>query len=175
MGANQANVPVEMIEASFPLRIRRYGIVPDTGGAGKFRGGNALIREYEFLAQAGVLTLRSDKRDIPPHGLDGGLPGTGPSNLVNPGPDQLSLPVLVTEAVTLKSGDVFCHVTPSGGGRGSPLERNPAMVLADVNDQKVSPGRASDSYGVVVAPEGRGYRVDVEATERRRAALVRAL
>lgn len=169
MGANQANVPVEMIEASFPLRILRYGIVADTGGPGTFRGGNSLMREYEYLAEAGVLTLRSDKRDFPPHGLEGGLAGAGPSNLVNPGPEQISLPVLVTEAVTLKRGDVFCHITPSGGGRGSPLERDPALVLEDVLEGKVSPSRASDSYGVVVVPDGRGYRIDTEATEQRRA------
>lgn len=165
MGANQANVPVEMIEASFPLRILRYGLVPDTGGPGRFRGGNSLVREYEYLAEEGVLTMRSDKRDFLPHGLDGGLPGAGPLNLVNPGPDQVSLPVLVTEAVMLKRGDVFCHTTPSGGGRGSPLERDPIMVLDDVLEGKVSPGRARDAYGVAVVPDGRGFRLDMEATK----------
>lgn len=168
MGANQANVPVEMIEASFPLRILRYGLVPDTGGPGRFRGGNSLVREYEYLAEEGVLTMRSDKRDFPPHGLDGGLPGTGPTSLVNPGPNQVSLPVLVTEPVTLKRGDVFCHTTPSGGGRGDPFERDPAMVLDDVLDGKVSPGHARDAYGVAVVPDGRGFRLDLDATRRLR-------
>lgn len=66
MGANQANVPVEMIEAAYPLRIRRYGIMPDTGGAGRQRGGNSFIREYEYLGEEpGLLSLRSDKRDFP--------------------------------------------------------------------------------------------------------------
>jgi N-methylhydantoinase B len=161
MGANQSNVPVEMIEANFPLRIRRYGIVPDTGGPGRFRGGNAIIREYEYLAETGVLTMRSDKRDFPPHGLEGGLPGTGPVNLVNPGPDQRVLPVLVTEAVPLKRGDVFLHVIPSGGGRGDPLDRDPALVLEDLLEGKVSPARARDAYGVVLGP---GPAVDAAAT-----------
>ncbi len=162
MGANQANVPVEMIEASFPLRILRYSLVPDTGGPGRFRGGNSLMREYQYLADEGVLTLRSDKRDFPPHGLDGGRPGVGPTNRVISGDSEISLPVLVTEAVILKRDDVFCHVTPSGGGRGDPLLREPEAVLEDVLEQKVTPGFARTAYGVVLRADR--LAVDVQAT-----------
>ena len=162
MGANQANVPVEMIEASFPLRILRYSLVPDTGGPGRFRGGNSLMREYQYLADEGVLTLRSDKRDFPPHGLDGGRPGVGPTNRVISGDSEISLPVLVTEAVILKRDDVFCHVTPSGGGRGDPLLRDPEAVLEDVLEQKVTPGFARAAYGVMLQADR--LAVDVEAT-----------
>jgi N-methylhydantoinase B len=169
MGANQANVPVEMIEANFPLRIRRYGIVADTGGAGRFRGGNSLMREYEYLAEEGVFTLRSDKRDFPPHGLDRGHPGVGPVNLLNPGPQQRALPVLVTESIPVRRGDVFCHITPSGGGRGDPLERDPVRVLDDVLEGKVSPERARALYGVAVVPDGRAFRLDAAATAQLRA------
>jgi N-methylhydantoinase B len=168
MGANQANVPVEMIEANFPLRILRYGIVADTGGPGRFRGGNSIMREYQCLAEEAVLTLRTDKRDFLPHGLDGGHPGAGPIGLVNPGPQQISLPVLVTESVRLKRGDVFFHITPSGGGRGNPLERDPDMVLHDVLEGKLSPERAKGAYGVVVTEAGRGFVIDHEATQQLR-------
>lgn len=83
MGANQANVPIEMIEANYPLRIRQYGLVPDTGGAGRKRGGNAFIREYEYTGETeGLVSLRSDKRDFPPHGLYGGEAGSGPSSVL---------------------------------------------------------------------------------------------
>ena len=169
MGANQANVPVEMIEAAFPLRILRYGMVPDTGGPGRHRGGNSLMREYQYLAETGVLTMRSDKRDFPPHGLEGGQPGIGPVNLVNPGPNQVSLPVLVTESVTLRRGDVFCHTTPSGGGRGDPLQRDPLRVLEDVLDGKVSPEWARQAYGVVVAVADGAPSLDHVATGQLRA------
>lgn len=169
MGANQSNVSIETIEANYPLRILRYGIMPDTGGAGRFRGGNALVREYEFLADHGVLILRSDKRDFPPHELEGGGTGVGPVNLVNPGPDQISLPVLVTEAVKLKQGDIFHHVTPSGGGWGDPLERDPAMVVEDVAEEKLSLARARDLYGVVA--EGCSTLADMAATQALRTAM----
>ena len=76
MGANQSNVPIEMIEADYPLRIERYGIVPDTGGPGRYRGG--------LVADARVPSCSPTRRSstcaptsasIPPHGLFGG--GTG--------------------------------------------------------------------------------------------------
>ena len=72
MGANQSNVSIEMIESDYPIRIRRYGMMPDTGGPGRWRGGLALMREYEILADEAILNVRSDKRRYPPHGLFGG-------------------------------------------------------------------------------------------------------
>lgn len=149
MGANQANVPVEMIEAAYPLRIRRYGIVPDTGGAGRHRGGNSFIREYEYLGETeGLLSLRSDKREFRPHGLFGGQEGSGPVNLLFRGDTVTELPVMVTEPYTLRKGDVFRHVSPSGGGFGEAAERSEELVRADVEAGLVSAEVALKDYGV---------------------------
>ena len=167
MGANQSNVPIEMIEANFPLRILQYGIAKDTGGAGKYRGGNSLVRVYESLADDCVFSLRTDKRDFPPHGLAGGEPGAAPLNLIDPDGQRRSLPTLVTEPVHLKRGDVFFHMTPSGGGYGDPLERDVLLVLEDVLDDKVSVERARHAYGVVM----RDGCVDDSATLALRAKL----
>lgn len=140
MGANQANVPIEMIEASFPLRIREYGIVPDTGGAGRHRGGDSFVREYEYLGEgAGLLSLRSDKRDFRPHGLYGGEEGRAPTNLLIQDGVATELPVLVTDPLVLKKGDVFRHISPSGGGFGPLSER-----AADAVDADLEAGRISD-------------------------------
>jgi N-methylhydantoinase B len=168
IGANQSNVPIEMIEANYPLRIRRYGIVPDTGGAGKHRGGNSLIREYEFLAESGVFSLRTDKRAFRPHGLFGGDTGAAPINVLITAEGETELPVLVTEPVMLSKGDIFHHVTPSGGGYGPAFERDPELVLADVCDEKLSMERARKDYGVVFT--GEPLRVDYAATAAVRAA-----
>ncbi|TPE48973.1 hydantoinase B/oxoprolinase family protein [Amaricoccus solimangrovi] len=149
MGANQANVPVEMIEAAYPLRIRRYGIMPDTGGAGRHRGGDAFIREYEYLGEtAGVMSLRSDKARFRPHGLAGGAEGTGPVSLLIRGETVSELPVLVTRPYTLGKGDVFRHVSPSGGGFGPASERPEAEVRADLEAGLISPETALRDYGV---------------------------
>jgi N-methylhydantoinase B len=170
-GANQPNQPVEMIEATKPLLVRRYGYVPDTGGAGRYRGGLSIVKEYEILAERAVLTIRSDKRDHPPYGLQGGNPGTGSFNWLSRDGETSLLPVLPMEAVRLEKGDIFTHILPGGGGWGDPLERDPARCLRDVLDGKLTAEYVQAQYGVVLLPEGSS--VDLEATEMRRAALRR--
>ena len=80
MGANQSNVSIEMIESEYPIRIKEYGMLADTGGAGRYRGGLGLVREYEILSDEAILNVRSDKRRFPPHGCSVGVrarrPGT---------------------------------------------------------------------------------------------------
>lgn len=148
MGANQANVPIEMIEATYPLRIRRYGIVPDTGGAGRTRGGNSFIREYEYIGEEeGVMSLRSDKRDFLPHGLFEGGEGTGPISILIQNGQETELPVLVTEPYTIRKGDVFRHISPSGGGFGPAKDRAPEQVREDVEA-----GLLTESYARVTYP-----------------------
>ena len=171
MGANQTNVPVEMIEAEYPIRIERYGFVPDSGGPGRFRGGLSLARDYRLLAAEAVLNVRSDKRKHPPHGLFGGLEGGISTNLLERADGSTrELPVLLTEPVAMRSGDVFRHVMAGGGGNGDPLTREPALVLEDVLEEKVTPAHAETAYGVVI----HDGRVDEAATAARRAAMRRA-
>ncbi|HVC35290.1 MAG TPA: hydantoinase B/oxoprolinase family protein, partial [Chloroflexota bacterium] len=124
-GANQSNQPIEIIEAELPLRARQYALQPDSGGAGRFRGGLGLVREFELLADEASLTMRSDRRTHRPYGLFGGQPGSPSTNILNPGPDQRILPTLPMESVALRKGDVFRHVLAGGGGYGDPLERDP--------------------------------------------------
>ena len=72
---NTANVPVEVIEAENPVRLSRYAFLPDTEGAGQYRGALGLVREYEVLAEKTTVQLRSDRQKHPPFALMGGLPG----------------------------------------------------------------------------------------------------
>lgn len=148
MGANQSNVPIEMIEAAYPLRILRYGIVPDTGGAGRYRGGNAFIREYQYIGETdGLLSLRSDKRKFRPHGLFGGSEGSGPVNLLIRADGQVTeLPVLLTSPRLLRKGDVFRHISPSGGGFGPPDDRPAAEIRQDVENGLMSSEMAEATY-----------------------------
>ena len=166
LGANQSNQPVEVIEAELPLQVIRYEMVADSGGAGQFRGGLALLREYQLLADEAVLTMRSDRRAHPPYGLHGGKPGTPSWNILNPGADQRVLPVLPMEAVPLKRGDRFLHIQAGGGGYGPALLRSPQAVHEDVLDEKLSLDFARCQYGVVIDPVTR--RLDMEATGRLR-------
>jgi N-methylhydantoinase B len=159
-GSNNANTPIELIEAEYPIRFEQYGLVPDSGGAGTFRGALAQVRELRFLGDRATLQLRSDKRRFPPYGLQGGEPGTPSAYVLNPGPDEQVLPTMGMSPI--QHDDILRHHLAGGGGWGDPLERDPALVLADVADEKLSLGYVRDVYGVVVAADA--LTVDAEAT-----------
>ena len=161
VGANISNVSIEIIESQAPLRLRRYGCVPDSGGPGRHRGGLALVREWEVLAPEASITWRSDRRRFPPYGLMGGKPGQGSLNILNPDTDNETLPTKIN--TRLKQGDVFRHTSPGGGGYGDPLERDPQAVWWDWRNGKVTTKHAREAYGVVI-DEASG-QVDEAGTE----------
>ncbi|MGE0800850.1 MAG: hydantoinase B/oxoprolinase family protein [Lautropia sp.] len=167
-GGNVTNQPVEMIEAQFPLAVERYGMVPDSGGPGRFRGAPAYVREYRALADDTMIVMRSDRRRWLPFGLDGGLPGTPSFNIVDPGDRQRLVPVMPMGPVMLTKGQRFCHIGAGGGGWGDPLERDPARCLDDLMEERFSPEYLAEVYGVVLTPAG---QVDLAATETRRRAM----
>jgi N-methylhydantoinase B len=162
LAINYANTPVECIETEQPLMIERYSYVPDTGGAGKYRGGLALERQYRFLAPEGILQLRADRRKFLPYGLQGGKPGTPSNNvLIRDGRAQ-ELPSKFLER--LRHNDVFRHVLAGAGGWGDALERDPQSVAADVRNGKLTATYVRREYGVVV--EAQTGTLDLPATER---------
>ncbi|MCS7006292.1 MAG: hydantoinase B/oxoprolinase family protein [Thermoleophilia bacterium] len=164
-----ANIPVEVAESEYPIRIERYGLVPDTGGAGRTRGGLAVERAWRCLTDEASLVVRSDRRVHPPYGLRGGRPGTPSSNVLERADGSTEhLPPMVS--TTVHAGDLFVHRTAGGGGYGDPLERDPQAVAADVADEKVSAQAALEEYGVVVRPDG---TVDEDATREERNARAR--
>jgi N-methylhydantoinase B len=158
--ANLSNQPIELVEADLPLRVRSYGLVADSGGPGKFRGGLAYERSYELLADDAVLTVRSDRRSHPPYGIQGGEAGAPSSNTIRSADGQRDVATMPMEALKLRKGDIFHHVSAGGGGSGSPFERDPALVLDDVLDEKVGVEAARERYGVVIV-DG---RIDWPAT-----------
>jgi N-methylhydantoinase B len=157
-----------MIESDYPIRIERYGFVPDTGGPGRYRGGLGLVREYRMLADDIYFGVRSDKCFYPPHGLFGGQVGAPAVNLIRAAAGDSVLPPMPMERITLHAGDVYRHVMAGGGGYGDPLEREPESVRADVLDDKVTIGHAREAYGVVLGDDA-PQSVDVKATQTLRA------
>jgi len=174
LGANQSNVPIELIEIDNPVRIEQYGFVANTGGPGKFRGGLSIIRDYRILEDEVTLTLRSDKRAYPPHGLVGGKSGGGSISIMNPDSESRVLPVLLTKPEKLKNGDLFRHIKAAGGGYGNPLERDPEAVLEDVVAEKVTKEHAVEAYGVVINEDSEtGFSINKEDTVVQRKVLSR--
>ncbi|MFO1069924.1 MAG: hydantoinase B/oxoprolinase family protein [Geminicoccaceae bacterium] len=109
---NMSNGPVEVLEATAPIRIERYGYRPDSGGAGRWRGGLGLIREYRLLADEAILQVRSDRRRFAPWGLAGGQPGAPTRNTLDPEGTARDLPGKFT--MTMRKGDLFRHEQAGG-------------------------------------------------------------
>ncbi len=161
--ANISNAPIEMVENQAPIRIERYELVADSGGPGRWRGGMAVARQLRFLGGRATLQLRSDRRNFPPYGLAGGQPGRGSMNLLDEGKEEWrELPTKFTRAI--EKGHAFRHTSAGGGGYGEPQARDPALVLADVRNGKVSVGAAERDYGVVITTQP--WRIDETATAR---------
>ncbi|MBX6372949.1 MAG: hydantoinase B/oxoprolinase family protein [Acetobacteraceae bacterium] len=163
----QENYPAEFVDISYPMRVRRYAINPDTGGPGRWRGGCGVIREMEVLAKEALLSVRLDAIAHPPWGTNGGMQGGTGRCVVNPGrPDERVLAPL-SDGNRVRRGDVIRLETGGGGGWGHPFDREPERVLADVRGGFVSRESAERDYGVILTADGRA--VDAEATRRRRA------
>ena len=147
--ANLSNQPVEMIEAEMPVEVVRYGLLPDSGGPGRRRGGLAFVREFRLL-QDMRFTLRGDRRDHPPYGLDGGAPGAPSAHLLTDAAGTRMLPAMPMGAFPGRAGDVFTLHGAGGGGYGPAFSREPDRVLADVLEGKVTEAGARRDYGVAV-------------------------
>ncbi len=149
---NQSNAmiaPVEIIESEFPTRLLRFELINDSGGAGHFRGGLGIRREYLNLEDA-RFSIRSMKHVIPPNGCAGGGTGRPGDIWINPGtPDAKRLPTRYAD-YPLRKGDIFRLDAPGGGGHGDALLREPQRVLDDVREGNVSPEAAERDYGVVL-------------------------
>ena len=164
---NMANTPIESIESDQPLLVERFGLVPDTGGAGQYRGGLGIVREFRVLAEEATFQLRSDRTNFRPWGVEGGKPGTPTQNWLNPDtPEAQELPG--KHLMTLKKGDLYRVIQAGAGGYGNPLHRDPQAVAEDVAQQKLTREYARWQYGVVLDVFG---QPDVAATEELRERL----
>ena len=142
---NMSNLPVETLEARYPLRVEEYALRPDSGGAGRWRGGLGLVRQYRLLADRAVLQLRSDRTWHAPWGLFGGRSGAPSRSLIDRGAGWEPLPGKATLEIT--AGTVVRHEQAGAGGWGDPAGRDAAAVAADLADGKISPERAEADYG----------------------------
>jgi len=113
---NSLNTPVEALEYAYPFRVKRYSFRPNSGGAGRFRGGDGLIREIELLTDA-QLSLLADRRVHAPYGLNGASPGALGRSILKQGDEERELPGKCSARVA--SGAILRIETPGGGGWGS--------------------------------------------------------
>lgn len=137
------DVPAEMQEAMYPLRIDLVGLRPDSGGAGRHRGGLGIERGYTVLCDC-VLTTNFDRNLCPPWGLDGGLDGTSGHVEIRRG--DAPAEIVRKGMFQLRAGDRVRVVTGGGGGYGPPQERDPAHIREDLENGVVSVEAARRYY-----------------------------
>ena len=147
-GQNTENAPIEEIEANYPVQITRYELIQDSGGAGQWRGGLGLRRDYRFPDTETTFTILADRDRAGPWGLFGGHSGVRARYVLNPDKEARRLSSKTT--VELQVGDTISYQTCGGGGYGPPEKRDPRRVLQDVREGKVSIDEAEKAYRVAL-------------------------
>jgi N-methylhydantoinase B len=137
--------PIEILESEYPCRITRFDLVPDSGGAGQWRGGLSLRREYELLEDATVIR-RFDKTRFPPQGVSGGKPGARARFVVRLGTAQ-EQETRASGRYEMKAGERFLLQSAAGGGFGDPHRRERAAVERDLGEGYVTAQGAAKGYG----------------------------
>ena len=160
------NIPAEVLETEVPVIVEQYGLRPDSGGPGRTRGGAGLAYALRFLTPATYITARGLERfEFQPWGREGGSPGANGGAWLAQAGDETSLGKI--DLLEVPMGSMVRFDTAGGGGLGPAHERDPALVLRDVQDGLVTPAAAEQAYGVVITDGA----VDAAATDAARGRL----
>ena len=139
------NTPTEMIEHEYPVRVWSYELLPDSGGAGEFRGALGVARDVEVLTDDVVFSRYGDRQKHSVPGAEGGGAGKPGRFILNPGSDNMPLKSKGVDA--LKKGDVVRIETPGGGGFGSASDRDVTALAADLRDGKITEDYIRREFG----------------------------
>jgi N-methylhydantoinase B len=146
---NTRNAPVEVLESTLPVIVEGYGLVPDSEGAGRYRGGFGLRRRFRITADGVTCIVSTDRALTGPWGLDGGQNARGTHVFLQRGAETQRLASKVQ--IALQKGDRLTLETAGGGGWGDAHTRTAEAVAKDVAEELISPERAAERYGYVGA------------------------
>lgn len=159
------NTPIESLEERCDILIHSYKFIPNTGGAGKYRGGCSISLEFEPLREGAIVGARGQERmSFEPWGLNGGKAGQSGHVVLAPGTEN-EQELSKLKMLPVEKNTVISFRTPSGGGWGNPIERDSAAVLKDVIEGLVDTEHAKSEYGVVIAEDNDELIVDEKATQ----------
>ena len=164
---NAGNIPVESVEIHFPVMIESYGIVPNTGGVGRYRGGCALRRVYRILSNEATVATVYERAKFKPYGLFGGQPGALASVRQNPGQANEAAVTPKSHPFQVRESEVVAVQTAGAGGYGDPARRRIELIETDVADGLISKESAASEYAVVF--HAGHLTIDRDATARLRA------
>ena len=165
------NTPSEVLEARYPVLCERYEFLPETAGAGTYRGGMGLVRDFRLRESNIYLQCAIENTEDPlGEGLNGGTDATACEIIVWPGTErETHLRERLSFFGPLSAGDLVSVRSGGGGGWGPPPRRDPEMVARDVRDEFLTIDQAVAVYGVTVTRENGGWTVDRAVTARLRA------
>lgn len=169
------NTPVEVLETRYPIRCERHAFLPGVEGAGAYRGGLGVVRDFRVLGDGTFMQCAAENTHDPlSRGLAGGGDGAPSMVVAWPGTEKETR---VEERVSFfgpfEAGDIVSVRSGGGGAWGSPLERHPARVARDVRDELLTAEQAGSVYGVALDASAAGWRVDAAGTAELRARLQR--
>lgn len=144
---NAGHVPIEADEMENPILFERYGIVPDTGGAGTYRGGNGFCRVFRVLADQASICICADRHLTRPPGLFGGSAGTTARYVLDPGTPKERVLTSKTPYLPLDAGTLVWLQSAGGGGYGDPRKRDQKLIKRDLRDGYITPEFAKRAYG----------------------------
>ncbi|HEY0182020.1 MAG TPA: hydantoinase B/oxoprolinase family protein [Rhodopila sp.] len=148
--SNMSNTPIEILEMSFPLRVEEYSLVPDSGGAGTYRGGLGVRRVWRVLENQAHAAVCCERTVTPPFGLDGGLAGA-PAKLELIAPRSNARKLTSKGGFLAPAGSLVVVEAPGSGGYGPPSGRDPAALSEDLLDGYVTLSAARRVYGAELA------------------------
>ena len=144
---NSTNLPAEALELEYPLLLEEYCLVPDSGGAGRHRGGMGMARQIRIREDNTTFSARSDAHIIPAPGVAGGKSSNVTRIMRNPSADNAEILHSKASGLTLAAGEIIRVETLGGGGFGDPSERALSAIAQDLREEKISLAAAERDYG----------------------------
>ena len=148
---NTGNLPIESLESEYPLMVDRFEMIPDSGGAGKYRGGLGVRRDIRIIDHNCTFSIKADRQRVAPWGLYGGKAGTKGSVILNPDSAEPALLDPKRSGIPVGPNSVVSVRTPGSGGYGDPGTRDRRMIIHDLEEGMITPESAIRDYGMTEA------------------------
>ncbi len=145
--SNMSNTPIEILEMSFPLRVEEYALIPDSGGAGRYRGGLGVRRVWRVLEHQAHASVCCERTVTPPFGLDGGRSGA-PAKIELHAPNSNARRLTSKGGFLVPPGSLVVMDAPGSGGYGAPADRDREALAEDLLDGYVTPAAVRRDYGL---------------------------
>ena len=147
------NVPVEMAETRYGIRVDEHSLNTDGAGAGEFRGGSGAVRTYRSMNDNQTFTASFGRNKWPVWGAAGGKDGSINYFQFFDANGTVSQPTGIVARRIMNTNDVVRMVTATGGGYGNPLKRPVEKVAMDAKNEYITVAQAEEDYGVLLDPE----------------------